>query len=203
MPPLYSLSLPSPQNLSNHIPTSPNPSKPTQTSLNLSRPLPTSPHCSQHISTSSSPPASLHLPQPLSISPSLSQPLPQRSPVRYSGRGHGRHADTRGRGLPYIYNGPIQSLCRDIHLCVCVCVCVSVSLFCHLFTVFLLSFTEDKISINQSQKRFLKEKLRKDIGLRFSNLCSEMVQNCHTEKSYFCCLWHLFAWTHNVVCIDA
>ena len=34
-------------------------------------------------------------------------------------------------------------------------------------------------------KRFLMDKLKMDIGLKFCNFCSEMVKNCGMENSLF------------------
>ena len=104
-------------------------------------------------------------------------------------------------------------------VCVCLCLCVCATFFCccNFFTFLLLSFIEDKIPITQSQKDSLGKSLKKkDIGLRFSGLCSEMIKNCHTEKSFFLSFALIcmdaqrnlhgpmteFAWTHNRICMD-
>ena len=39
---------------------------------------------------------------------------------------------------------------------------------------------------SKAWKRFCREKLRQDIGLRFSNFGSEMVENCRAEFFLFC-----------------
>ena len=70
----------------------------------------------------------------------------------------------------------------------CPSVCVSVCR-CHFFCSgfkFLITPTYNGRKFDRpTAKRFLSEKLRKDIGLRFSNFCSEMVKNCRAEKSFF------------------
>ena len=74
-------------------------------------------------------------------------------------------------------------------LSVCVSVCAAL-LFAFLKNILLLPFKKVKSPVYQLQKRFLREKLRKDIGLRFSNFCSEMVKNCHAPKEFFLDLGH-------------
>ena len=80
----------------------------------------------------------------------------------------------------------IQSLSCNVRLCVCV--------------TFSLSYFWAN---PPNAKRILTEKLRQDIGVRFSVFCLEMVENYHAEKSVFFGLCHPFAWTHNRIIMDA
>ena len=82
-------------------------------------------------------------------------------------------------------NRPIQSLSRDVRLCVC----VSVPLFA-LKKSCLITLIYKCCKSNLFAKRFLRKKFRKDIGLRFSNCGSEMVKNGHAKKSFFFGLRH-------------
>ena len=81
--------------------------------------------------------------------------------------------------------GPIQSLSCNFCLCLCVCVCTT---FC-VFLLFLITpIYKGQKSNRPIAKRFLREKLRKDIGLRFINFCSETVVNtARKEKKNFPC----------------
>ena len=62
---------------------------------------------------------------------------------------------------------------------VCVCVCDS---FCVFFLKFLITpvYKGQKSNLSTT-KRFLREKLGKDIGLRFSNFGSEIIQKSSAE----------------------
>ena len=62
---------------------------------------------------------------------------------------------------------PILSLCLNVRPCV--------PLFACFFNVLLHPFTKFESPIAK----------RNDIGLRFSNFCSEMVEYCGTEKPFF------------------
>ena len=72
-----------------------------------------------------------------------------------------------------------DSVSKSRCLSVCLCVYVSVPLFAVLLNILLFP------SNQPIAKRFFSEKLRKGIGLRFSILCSEMVENRCTEKRVF------------------
>ena len=66
---------------------------------------------------------------------------------------------------------------------VCMSVCLSVPLFS--FKVLLLPFPNRK-SNPLIAKRFLRRKLRKDIGIRYCNFGSDMVKNYLTKKRKNC-----------------
>ena len=69
--------------------------------------------------------------------------------------------------------GPFESLSCNV----CLCVSVSPIYKCHK-------------SNRSIAKGFLREKFGKDIGLRFSNLGSELVENRRLEKQFIFCLFH-------------
>ena len=70
--------------------------------------------------------------------------------------------------------GLIQSVSRDVRLCLCLSVCL-----CHFLPVFKRLFTPIYKCHKYNwliAKRFLREKLGKDIGLRSCDFDSEMVK---------------------------
>ena len=81
-----------------------------------------------------------------------------------------------------------------------ICVCV-----CHFLWLFKTSFHKGQKYNRPIAKRFLMEKLRKEVGLRFNNFGSEMVKNRHAITIYFLVFaTHLhgrttkLAWTNSV-----
>ena len=70
------------------------------------------------------------------------------------------------------------------------------------------AWTQEGICMGAQWNWFLWEKLIKDIGIRFSNFCSEMRRKKKCEF-FFVFVTHLhgrmteFAWMHNRICMDA
>ena len=73
---------------------------------------------------------------------------------------------------------------------VCPCVRVSVQLLAGFLDLLLLPFTKVKSAINHWKKRFFREKLRRDNGLRLSKFASQMVNKLLRRICYFvvCCI---------------
>ena len=91
-------------------------------------------------------------------------------------------------------NGPIQSLSCNVRLCVS----LLVFLLCLITSIYKVWKAYKPIA-----KRFLREKLGKVIGLRFSIFCSEMIQIAVQKNKYFFGRFQLVAWTQNGICMDA
>ena len=66
---------------------------------------------------------------------------------------------------------------------------VSLLIFCGFYVLFL-PFTKVESQIDQLQKRFLREKLWNEIGLRITKFCSQMVENLCTGEKLFLGLCH-------------
>ena len=76
--------------------------------------------------------------------------------------------------------------------CLCVCVCATLLYFCYCL---ITPIYKDGNSIQPIAKRFIRKKLKKDIGLRCWNFFSKMVKNPCVEKSIF--------WSFLLICMDA